>query len=241
MPVVDDGKLVGVVSQRDLLAASLSRVLEFDRQERRSFLRSIDVREVMASKPITVSASTPLRDAAALMLRHKIGCLPVVGPGGEAIGLVTETDLLRAAYGESGGRAGSLGLVRASARKRCVACWRHFPGSGSTRPPPRLARPRADGAAQTHPPGLVIRSACEGCLRSETRSSRDQGGRRERLFWAASPGSRQPRLALHCHRAWGVRTTRRALFCTRRPGTAAPSGPSLAPLRATGTAPGRAW
>ena len=98
MPVVDDGKLVGVVSQRDLLSASLSRVLEFDFQERRTFLRSIDVREVMAGRPITVAAHTSLAEAAALLLRHKIGCLPVVGPGGEAIGLVTETDLLRAAY-----------------------------------------------------------------------------------------------------------------------------------------------
>ncbi len=98
MPVVDDGKLVGVVSQRDLLAASLTRVLDFDNQERRTFLRSIDVREVMSGRPITVAPSATLREAAALMLRHKIGCLPVIGPGGEALGLVTETDLLRAAY-----------------------------------------------------------------------------------------------------------------------------------------------
>jgi CBS domain-containing protein len=99
MPVVDDGKLVGVVTQRDLLAASLTRVLDFDAQERRTFLRSIDVRDVMAGRPITVGPKVSLGEAAALMLRHKIGCLPVVGPGGEAIGLVTETDLLRAAYG----------------------------------------------------------------------------------------------------------------------------------------------
>jgi CBS domain-containing protein len=100
VPVVDDGKLVGVVTQRDLLAASLSRALDFDAKERRTFLRSVDVGEVMSKKPITVGPHTTLREAAALMLRHKIGCLPVVGSRGEALGLLTETDLLRAAYAE---------------------------------------------------------------------------------------------------------------------------------------------
>lgn len=100
LPVIDDGQLVGVVTQRDLLAAALSRALDFDAQERRTFLRSVEVREVMSPRPITVVPSTTLHDAAALLLRHKIGCLPVVGPRGEALGLVTETDLLRAAYGD---------------------------------------------------------------------------------------------------------------------------------------------
>ena len=98
MPVVDDGQLVGVVTQRDLLAASLSRALDFDAQERRTFLRSVDVGEVMSKNPITVGPRTTLRQAAQLLLRHKIGCLPVVGARGEALGLLTETDLLRAAY-----------------------------------------------------------------------------------------------------------------------------------------------
>jgi CBS domain-containing protein len=100
MPVVDGGQLVGVVTQRDLLAASLSRALDFDAQERRTFLRSVNVGEVMSKKPITVTPSATLRDAAQLLLRHKIGCLPVVGSRGEALGLLTETDLLRAAYAE---------------------------------------------------------------------------------------------------------------------------------------------
>jgi CBS domain-containing protein len=100
MPVVDGSQLVGVVTQRDLLAASLSRALDFDAQQRRSFLRSVSASEVMAKKPITVAPTTPLIEAAQLMLRHKIGCLPVVGGAGEAIGLLTETDLLRAAYTE---------------------------------------------------------------------------------------------------------------------------------------------
>jgi CBS domain-containing protein len=100
MPVLDGEKLVGVVTQRDLLAASLSRALDFDAQERRAFLRSVNVGEVMSKRPITVAPGTTLTQAAQLMLRHKIGCLPVVGPAGEALGLVTETDLLRAAYAE---------------------------------------------------------------------------------------------------------------------------------------------
>jgi CBS domain-containing protein len=100
LPVIDGSQLFGVVTQRDLLAASLSRALDFDAQERRAFLRSVNAGVVMAKKPITVGPAASLTQAAQLMLRHKIGCLPVVGATGEALGLVTETDLLRAAYAE---------------------------------------------------------------------------------------------------------------------------------------------
>jgi len=98
LPVVDGRRLVGVVSQRDLLAAGLSRALDFGGDQRRSFMRSVEVAEVMAARPITVQPGTTLREAALLMVQHQIGCLPVVDEAGGAVGLVTETDLLRAIY-----------------------------------------------------------------------------------------------------------------------------------------------
>jgi CBS domain-containing protein len=98
LPVLQQGRLAGIVSQRDLLAHSLSRTLDFDPQDRRSFLKSVDVSEAMTRDVVTVDPGTSLEEAARLLIRHQIGCLPVVGSDGVAVGLVTETDLLRAAY-----------------------------------------------------------------------------------------------------------------------------------------------
>ncbi|CAG1008214.1 hypothetical protein MYXO_03696 [Myxococcaceae bacterium] len=98
LPVVSEGRLVGIVSNRDLLSASLSKVLEFTRERRTAFLSTVDVREVMTTDVQTVPPETSLEEAARLMLRHKIGCLVVKGPDGSPLGLVTESDLLREAY-----------------------------------------------------------------------------------------------------------------------------------------------
>jgi len=98
LPVLEKGRVVGIVSNRDILAASLTKVLQFGLVERRAFLRSVAVEEVMTSHVHTVTPSSTLSEAARLLLRHKIGCLPVVDPVGAPLGLVTETDLLRAAF-----------------------------------------------------------------------------------------------------------------------------------------------
>ena len=98
MPVLDGERLVGVVSQRDLLAASLSKALDFEVKERRVFLKSVAVEEAMTRDPITISPETSAGEAARLLIRRKIGCLPVVDAKGAMVGLVTETDLLRSAY-----------------------------------------------------------------------------------------------------------------------------------------------
>ena len=90
--------MIGVVSHRDLLAAAMSQVLDFDPQSRRTFLRSIEVAEVMAKDVATVSPDTALAEIARILVERKIGCVPVVSPRGELLGLVTETDLLAAAF-----------------------------------------------------------------------------------------------------------------------------------------------
>jgi CBS domain-containing protein len=98
MPVLAGEKLVGVVSNRDLLGASLTSALEFGARERRAFLRSVEVREVMTRDVVSVGPDMPIAKAARILIERRIGCLPVVKGDDQLIGLVTETDLLRAAY-----------------------------------------------------------------------------------------------------------------------------------------------
>jgi CBS domain-containing protein len=98
MPVVDGNRLVGVVSNRDLLAASLSITFDFDTKARRSHIGSVQVREVMSSDLFTVAPDTTLEMVASVMVKHKVGCVPVAESDAQLVGLVTETDLLKAAY-----------------------------------------------------------------------------------------------------------------------------------------------
>ena len=101
LPVVRNGKLVALLSHRDVLSASISELEKCDPAERLEHLRRIPVSEVMRGSLYTATEETTLADAARRMLRAKIGCLPVVRPGPDGPilrGLITESDLLRAAY-----------------------------------------------------------------------------------------------------------------------------------------------
>jgi CBS domain-containing protein len=94
LPVVRRGKLVGVVSQRDLFHASLSNVIGLSREDQELFLEGVKIGEVMSAPPVTIGPDASAREAAALMAEKKIGCVPVLD-GDEVVGILTETDLLR--------------------------------------------------------------------------------------------------------------------------------------------------
>jgi CBS domain-containing protein len=91
VPIVNDhGDLVGLVSQRDVLAASDSRLSEDPAQRDPAGIRLGDI---MTRKLVTVNQDTSARRAALYMERHKYGCLPVMS-GKRLVGIITDTDFV---------------------------------------------------------------------------------------------------------------------------------------------------
>lgn len=91
--VVGDGRVAGVLSQRDIFHGALAWSLGQGRKAHEQLLAATAVKDVMASHVVTVDPDAPLAEAAALLREHKIGCLPVVA-GDELVGILTEGDFL---------------------------------------------------------------------------------------------------------------------------------------------------
>ena len=85
LPVVDNGRLIGLVTEGDIRGAIFPAMIE-----------DLTMRDLMVSEPITVGPETMLEDAARIVYRHKIGCLPVVDGAGLLQGIVTVADMLGA-------------------------------------------------------------------------------------------------------------------------------------------------
>ncbi len=115
------GKLVGIVSEKDLLYASPSPTTSLSVYEIPYLLSRLSVEKVMTRQVISVSEDAPLEEAAIAMADRKIGGLPVLKDGA-LVGIITETDIFRTFLKLLGGRAkGVRATVRTSGAKGTLA------------------------------------------------------------------------------------------------------------------------
>ena len=94
IPVVDDGRLVGIITERDLMGAAAIQIFGLKQKNKSALLKSVSIKEVMKKRVVAAAPHTPIKDVAHLMAEKKLGCVPVVSAG-TVVGLVTTTDILR--------------------------------------------------------------------------------------------------------------------------------------------------
>ncbi|MGB7292199.1 MAG: CBS domain-containing protein [Thermodesulfobacteriota bacterium] len=84
-PVIEDGKLIGIVTDRDLRTALFQTYVESD----------LTVGDVMRAGPVTISDDADIKEAARIICECKFNALPVVSTTGDLVGIITTTDILR--------------------------------------------------------------------------------------------------------------------------------------------------
>ena len=94
LPIVDKGKLVGIVTQHDLLAASPSPATSLSIHELNYLLSKMKVKEIMKKNPVTLTLDTPFEEALKIGQEKKIGSFPVIDKG-KLVGIATESDIVR--------------------------------------------------------------------------------------------------------------------------------------------------
>ena len=94
LPVVDKDKLVGIITQHDLLKAAPSPATSLSVHELNYLLSKMKVKEIMKKNPVTITPDTPFEEALRIGQEKKIGSFPVV-ENGKLVGISTESDLVR--------------------------------------------------------------------------------------------------------------------------------------------------
>jgi len=96
MPIVDDeGKILGMISDRDIKDASPSKATTLDMHELYYLLSEIKIQDIMTKKVVTIRADETVEKAAVLMLEGHFGSLPVVDENNVVVGIITDTDVFK--------------------------------------------------------------------------------------------------------------------------------------------------
>ncbi|MFQ5883132.1 MAG: CBS domain-containing protein [Candidatus Methylomirabilales bacterium] len=95
LPVVEQGRLVGIITDRDIRLVFPSVTVGQREQDPHDALENIPVREIMTERVMTVTPEDTIADATRVLLKHRIGGLPVV-QGNRLVGIITKTDILAA-------------------------------------------------------------------------------------------------------------------------------------------------
>lgn len=95
LPVTDEDRLIGLVTDRDLLACSTSDLLPHRDSADRALLERFRVHDVMVRNVVTVSPEASLHAAGKLLLEQHFGCLPVVDDANTLVGIITSSDFVK--------------------------------------------------------------------------------------------------------------------------------------------------
>ncbi|MBI4642581.1 MAG: CBS domain-containing protein [Deltaproteobacteria bacterium] len=108
LPVLHRGKLVGMVTDRDLKEASPSKATTLDVHELYYLLAELQIKEIMSKNPLAVSPEDTVEHAAQLMLENTISGLPVVDKSDQLVGIITQSDVFKAFMHITGIRQGGV-------------------------------------------------------------------------------------------------------------------------------------
>ncbi len=95
LPVMKKGKLVGIVTDRDLKSASASNAISLEMLELLYLISKIKIKDIMTKKPITVPLDYTIEETAEVLLKHKISGVPVIDHFGDIVGTITQNDIFR--------------------------------------------------------------------------------------------------------------------------------------------------
>jgi acetoin utilization protein AcuB len=95
LPVIEDGRMVGLVTDRDLKEASPSKATTLDMHELYYLLAELKVKDIMAKRVVTIKETDTIERAAVIMLENRVTGLPVVNAEGELAGMLSQGDIFK--------------------------------------------------------------------------------------------------------------------------------------------------